>query len=361
MRYNIDTLRFALTVGIVVFHVLVRRQYHWTVWNIDTFKNASAIVQCFFILSGFCYYLSTLRNNARTMQEFVCAKIARLWPMLFAVHLWLWFLHQVNGSQLIMNSVFLQCVGLTKDFRGMSWFVSPLFWALIFYHLLFSSISNSALRNLWIGILVWLGYVVNISAVGGFARETTFGIVPLAFAQAIAGVGIGILVGNAARVFWADAKTCRAGIVFYGVLEIVFLVMLGINLWYFPWACSSRMVIVVAMVGTVFLFAGNCGFVSRMLDSKTLSYGGRFGYSIYMVQPVVFWYLDKWHRMYFSKIFQHDPASEIIQMIVYTTIIVICGIAAYYLIEVPFRSVLDRRCSHLVFFTKKYNNKKGGL
>ena len=122
-------LRIILAVAIVVFHVLYGGGFAWKVECAKSFRGAPLIVQCFFIVAGF-FLARSFRVHDREYIVFVRDKIARLWPVLFLCVAWMMVVGGLNGTQFIMNSLFLQCIGFTNQYRGITWYVSSLTFSL---------------------------------------------------------------------------------------------------------------------------------------------------------------------------------------------------------------------------------------
>ncbi len=87
--------------------------------------------------------------------------------------------------------------GLTTGWKGLNWYVSAFFFAEVFYFLLYKVMKNSKAMKLLICLLVYFGHVLNITSTdGGFGRAVVYGVFSLAMARAVAGVGLGYLLGN---------------------------------------------------------------------------------------------------------------------------------------------------------------------
>ena len=95
--------------------------------------------ECFFIISGYFLYKNIIENKDVSIAQFIWKKIIRLAPVLiFSVLLGVIFFKQ-NIYSAIFNSLFLQCIGLSLDYKGINWYISPLFWTLIFYYAVFKN------------------------------------------------------------------------------------------------------------------------------------------------------------------------------------------------------------------------------
>lgn len=138
--HNIEFLRFVFAIIIVYFHILHANIIKFIGNNHDYIVlakmsvNAGWIVECFFIISGYFLYKSINADNDINIIKFIWKKISRLGPVLiFSCIIGVIFFDQ-NIYQAIFNSLFLQCIGLSLDYKGINWYISPLFWALILYY-----------------------------------------------------------------------------------------------------------------------------------------------------------------------------------------------------------------------------------
>lgn len=215
--YNIEALRFLFALMIIYYHILHANIMNYVNENsvyttLQTLSdNAGFIVECFFIISGYFLCETFFKKTEQSTLDFVLKKIFRLGPVL-----WFSILVGILGfsqkiQPAVFNSLFLQCIGLSLEYKGINWYISPLFWASIFYFALLKSCENKK-ANLAIGVLVYFSYLVNISYLnGGFGRETVFGVVNLGLARALAGIGLGYLIGVCLRSFKERTSVCGGG------------------------------------------------------------------------------------------------------------------------------------------------------
>ena len=336
--HNFDVLRIVFAVAIVLFHVLYGGGFAWKVEHVKFFSGAPLIVQCFFIIAGF-FLARSFRVRDREYIVFVRDKIARLWPVLFLSVVWMMVVGGLNGTQFIMNSLFLQCIGFTNQYRGITWYVSPLFWGLLFYGGLYKAIRDDARRNVCFGVIVYILYLLSLLGTKfGFGRDFAFSFVPMGFAQGLAGIGAGALTFEFCNSINVGAK--KASKVWfrltYTVIELLCIATLVANIFNINWAARTSFVIVPAMAVLLVCFYAQFGYVSSLLNKPILGSAGKYSYAIYVMQPVGLYYLGKCHGFLYPKC-----GGELGGIAVYTLALVLLGVCTYHLVEKPFKTVVQ--------------------
>ena len=345
-NYAIDFIRFAFAVAIVYFHILHSSIMPY-VKGVEQYQKlrdfsdcAATIVECFFILSGFFLSKTFHRHRDNSMCEFAWHKFVRLWPVLaFYFTLMVVFF---NGRvyQAIYNVCFLQCIGLTADMRGITWYISPLFWATLFYFGLMKCISDTTRRNFIVGIIVYLGYLANMTAANGvFSRNTVYGMIPLSLARGLAGIGMGILISE-----WHTALSIsrRKGIVqcvLCTAAEVVSLSLLCIDFFYKPLANKNQFIVVMAFSSLLLAVALGNGLLTRMLNRRGLGFCGRYSYSVYVMQSISFLLLT---RIFWRPYGDFVSGHVLITLMASLVFSVVLGICTYYAIELPGKKILSR-------------------
>lgn len=335
--HNIEFLRFVFSVIIVYFHILhgnimkyIGSNYDYKTLQILS-DNAGWIVECFFIISGYFLYKNiTVENNKKTIMSFVLKKIFRLGPVLwFSIIISAVFFRQ-SYFVAIFNSVFLQCIGLSLDYKGINWYISPLFWALCFYYCLFKTIEHKTARIIG-GVIVYFCYLVNIEYChGGFGRGTVYGVINLGLARAIAGIGLGCLICSSMESLKQFSCSINQKIkyILISIMELtssVFLIrffLLGLNY-------RNKFIVVIAFAILFVCFIVKKGFFSKFLNQPIFSALGRYAYSIYVMQQICFWILQKtlWKTVIIK--------STIVCLCLSLLFSVIVGIIVYYFVEKP--------------------------
>ena len=111
--------------------------------------------------------------------------------------------------------------------------------------------------------------------------------------------------------------------------ELFFSAVLFVNLFYAPYACSTQLVIVVSFTVLLLLLNGGEGCLSKILNRRPFGALGRYGYSIYMVQPLVLLLMDLMGVSQMDLVLNHVRISALIAVF----LVVLSGVGLYYLVE----------------------------
>lgn len=299
---------------------------------------SSNIVICFFILSGFFLYQSFQANPDRCIFEYIVSRVVRLWPLMMIAFLLEALLSgQINWNRTLINAFFLQCSGISLEFRGMMWYVSAFFFASIFLYSLLRSFSPRK-SLLIIAVITYFSCVFMVNyfdgRIGG--RETVFNIINIGTLRGIAFIGTGILLGEChirisemTGVMPPAPSTQKFLFLMKLVTEILCLRFLY---RYFLQSRSPGNHIVLVLVFSILLL---CMFsrndpIGLFLNRKILGFGGKYAYAIYVMQGTGFLILKK--TLWQSKAFVENVP---LALLISTMIILAIGIAGYYAVEMP--------------------------
>lgn len=350
---NIEFLRFAFAVSIVYFHLLHSALMPYTGdaeiyrYLAEQSKYTKYIVECFFIISGCFLYQSTMKHKERGLGEFVWGKIARLWPVLACSTVISVMFMNKSVYSAVINLCFLQSTGLATDWKGLNWYVSAFFFGEIFYFLLYKSVKNSSARRLIICLLAYFGYSLNLTVTGGeFGRKVVYGVFSLAMARALAGIGLGCLIGEAYEVLsakWRDtgkSSQKKTWTLFISILEAVSFVLLIIDFFYANAAYENQFLVVVLFSFLLMCMLTEKGILSRLISVSRLCSLGKYAYSIYVMQETAFYILK--NTLWKHAEFVENNAVCCLGMSLLAAVLL--GILTYYLVERP----IGRRLS-LIF------------
>lgn len=342
---NIELLRFFFAVSIVYFHLLHSFMMPYTqgaeIYQLlaEQSRYAKYIVECFFIMSGCFLYRSLLARPDQTAWDFLTKKILRLWPVLAVSTVLSVIFLDVPLDQGILNLFFLQSTGLTTGWKGLNWYVSAFFFAEVFYFLLYKVMKNSKAMKLLICLLVYFGYVLNIASTDGeFGRAVVCGVFSLAMARAVAGVGLGYLLGNIYDSIQKRVQTVspegalRKKLIWWvSFAELISFLALLYD-FFMGKAAGKNQFIVVILFSVLFLcMLTEKGILSRLASRIPLWKFGKYAYSIYVMQETAFYILEKtlWKNTELLK--EHAGAALLLSL----TGAVILGILSYYAVEKP--------------------------
>ena len=345
--YNIEAVRFLFSVFIVFFHILHANIMDYTANSAFYKKLADStdytcyVVECFFIISGFFLFYTYNKRPQRSIGEFIYNKFSRLWPLLFLSTAICVVFFGWNFYPQFFTVLFLQNNGVNFDYGGINWYISPLFWALIFYYVLLKCFKDKRKLNIFIGVLVYFSFMICLSATnGGFPRYNLYGFLSGSMFHALAEIGLGYLIGVCCNSLKSlnglnDILNSRSGKIISTVLislaEIVFWALLLIHFFLKKYTYSNHFLVVILFSGILFCMLTGRGIFSRLINNRFFGFFGKFSYSIYVMQQVVFYVLQRtlWQN---SDFVQHHALRCIAVSIL---ICVAAGIVTYYVIEKP--------------------------
>ncbi len=168
---------------------------------------------------------------------------------------------------------------------------------------------------------------------GGFGRTTVYGIVNLGLARALAGLGLGYLIGYSVQ-FYNKIIVFRNELVKYLVGTVTEIFSFSFLMVYFLFGMDYKNDFIVVIVFCILFicFVNKIGGFSRLLDKNCFSILGRYAYSIYVMQQICFWILQKtlWQTTLINQMSVCLSISLLFSIFV--------GIVVYHLIEKPFYS-----------------------
>lgn len=334
--HNIEFLRILFALIIVYFHILHSNIMGYIGDNTiylhlaDLCNDAGIIVECFFIISGYFLFQSYINKPNTTILQFSLKKIFRLLPvLLFTLVIGVVF-GNPDIEKTILNGLFLQCIGLSLDYKGINWYISSLFWATMFYFVLLKTTDNKK-TNFLIAIITYFSYVLLVN--NYFGRATIYGFLCLGLVRALAGIGLGYLIGLVLQelkkvrfVNWGGRSQVQ-----YIVISLIEIATFYYLLkWFLLGKNYDNSFIVVIMFSILFIcFLKGKGLLSQLLDKKIFSVFGRYAYSIYVMQQIAFNILQK--TLWQTAIVDNVSICLVISLVFCTVV----GVLTYHLVEQP--------------------------
>lgn len=352
--YSVEFVRFIFAGIIVYYHILhsnikgfadgmpiYQRLY-------DNCALAGSIVEAFFIISGYFLFKSFLHNPNISIKEFAYNKFARLWPML-ALYLIIGFIFfHFNAYECFYNALFLQAVGVTPTVSGITWYVSPLFFSMIFLFALFKNFKNKNKFNLFLGVLVYFSYTALVNNCGIiFSRHNIYGFLSLSVLRAIAGLGAGYLIGVITESFKRldYIKNYKGN---WFTRAVAFLVVSAVELTSFYYmmrhffdsqnSMKQEFFFVLLFVLFFLCLLSRKGIFTLLFNNKLFGFAGKYAYSIYIMQQISFYILQRifWNNSAYVQ--NHFVRTLLIS----TAFSILFGIAAYYIVEKPSAYLLNK-------------------
>lgn len=348
--YHIDMIRFILSVILVYFHLLNTSIIPY-VSDPKYSELAKAIavgrieVVYFFIISGLFLYRSFQANPSRSVFEYMVDRVVRLWPVLaLALVLEAVLTGTGNWQRLILDSVFLQCSGLSLEFKGILWYVSSFFFASIFLYAILRSCSQRA-AGLLISLLSYFGMVLLVNyyegRIGG--RETVFYFLNMGVLRGVSFIGLGILT---AMAYEKLAEMVTLAPLSAGSRRILFVLKLAAELgllavvygyYVIDGDTGNSMVLVVAFVAALLAMISENDPIGNVFNRKIFGLMGKYAFSIYVMQQSSFYILQKtlWRS---QALLSHVWLTLGISV----AFSVGLGVAAYHLVEKPCASLYSK-------------------
>ncbi|MBI3573829.1 acyltransferase [Candidatus Kaiserbacteria bacterium] len=187
---SIDLIRALSIIGVLVWHYTTHLPDHYLNWTYKgiTLPYGYIGVQAFFIVSGYCIYLTI--THSKSLSDFFAKRISRLWPALIvAATVTYIFVHifglpgrAVNTLKYISNLLFLNVIS-ERYVDSVYWTITTevkfYLWFGLFYFLDKTHIarwwSAFSLVSLAVGILgLSVSYYPTLSAVMGFIGDKIF-------------------------------------------------------------------------------------------------------------------------------------------------------------------------------------------
>lgn len=339
--YHVDLLRFLFSLIIVYYHILhanimdyVTDPLYTTLGEKCSFS--SNIVVCFFILSGLFMYRSYVKKPDTPIFGYICGRAARLGPVLITALLAEGLVSGFNWPRILLNSLFMQCSGLSLEYRGILWYVSSFFFSSIFMYAILSILKEK--KGMFvIALLTYLSttFLVNHGngSIGG--RETIYYVLNLGVLRGVSGIGIGMLLAFIHDNFRIRQNGAASG----WKKWIGFAVRLGIEgvtsyycIRYFMLSerVGNHLVLVVVFC-ILLLSALSAGSpIAMVFNRKPFGYLGRYAYSIYVMQQTGFYILRKtiWQNTAFTD-------NVALCLIISTILVAALGVVTYHVVEKP--------------------------
>ncbi len=347
---NIEFLRFIFSLIIVHFHLYPSIGNTFGVPFYQTMGTAARdgylVVEMFFILSGFFLCRGCQCDTSPAWSDFALGKIIRMWPL--AAFIWLFDIAAYQNFEItytaFLNLFFLQSTGLVLNYRlsVLMWFVSALFWVLLFYYYLLKNFDRQK-TDLWMALIVFFSYAAvinhNHGALSGAGGPVIGGVFNLGILRALAGVGLGCFLFRLYRILSTrNLAANRKAFVLFSLLEAGCLLFVLVNTVFRHISYSDKFVFIPVFAWLVLSFCLRLGVVSRLLENDFSQKLGKYAYAIYVMQVIAFYICNR--TLWKSETVVGRPLLNITLTL---AIALSAGIAGYHFIEVPAKKILSRR------------------
>ncbi|RZJ00042.1 MAG: acyltransferase [Brevundimonas sp.] len=345
----LDSLRGVCAILVVMFHMPVAS--HWRDWGL--IQHSYLFVDYFFVLSGFVIahaYAERLKTP-RDAGRFMMRRLGRVWPMhvlvlaafvgLELLRLWFRFdaVTPFTGDRTVAaiftNLLLIQAYHIhpSLTWNGPSWTLS----VEVGCYVVFAGLALLAPRRWrWIGaVLAVIGAVMVLM----FARRWMNTTYDFAFPRAVYGFFLGALLQG----MWTRIPRPKGGAA--TALEVATVVAVCL---FVAWATGPVTVAVTPLfVVAVWVFAGENGALSRLLDLRPLVTLGKWSFAIYMVHMFVLvvtlivarklHWMPGGRRIDFGSVWLNDLFA-----VGLFAFIVALAVVAHKLVETPAQRWIDR-------------------
>ena len=346
---NIEFLRVLLISAVLAIHTCSSGSFalykHFP--NIDLYKTlhdffvqTNNSVEGFFIVAGFLLVLTF--KNTETITNFIKKKYIRFTPVIIfttviAIILSCFGVLKCRIFGDILTVLLLNHFGICIATGSLPvlWFTSALFAGLLLYFVILKKLSGEKLY-LTLIFFVFVSYLIlEILQHGNFSHphKNYYHIFNIGFLRSVGDTGLGVLTGLLYKNCLAE-KLKPAGFLtktIFTVLELTFLT--GIIWWLFcPHKIFNSIFFVILFTGLLILFVLRYGIISDFLNNDIWVKIGKYQYSIYVTHSVIGFLL-------LNKIWLRHPefmaAHPVIPIVSLNILIIICGILAYHMVELP--------------------------
>lgn len=361
--YSVEFIRFIFSVVIVYFHILhgYIRPY---AGGVPIFENlaakstyAGAPVECFFIISGYFLFKSFQRRPDMQVKEFAYNKFARLWPVVAVYFVIGLAFFNFNRVDCFYHLLFLQAAGVTTHVTGVPWYVSPLFWTMIFMFVLYKNVKDKNKFNLALGIMVYFSYVIVINDSSTlFYRDNVFGIFSLSVLRAVAGCGLGYLIAaceesvrNLDYIKNFNPNKFVKAFIFIAVSAVEIITFYLMMRHFLDSENSVDQAFYLVLIFVIFFVCliSRKGIFTLLFNNKLFGFAGKYSYSVYMMQMIAIYTLQKVFWNHTDYVHNHFMRTLVISIAASVAL----GIVTYYVVEKPSYLLLNK-------FGKKLFEKK---
>ena len=360
--YNINFLRFIFAVSILLLHFtgMSLRNLNIEIPRFADLANKFSLgyicVDYFFIISGFLLAIKYIQKDIRgggtiDMLNFSLHKIVRLMPpiyfgiIMFAI-LSCFNIVQFNIFENIECLFLLTGLGITSDIhhQGLgnlhpAWFVSTLFWVMVFYQYLFNNFSKKSI-NLFVVLSVILGYGIITTSqngvIGGRIANTYFGLFNLGILRGLCGIGLGYCIANFYNKilpYISEIKLKFSTKLILSFVQLSAVSFLIYSLFIKRYLYNNDIFYILLFTIIFFLMLINKDYISRLFDNKYLSRLGIYSYSIYVMHALC---MDVFVKLFYNHnniniLLKHPDLYTYIAIV----LMILTGIATYYMVEKP--------------------------
>lgn len=348
---NIDFLKFVFAVMVVMFHLrlnpLVVTEINQLIPGIFHFN---VCVDFFFIIAGFFMFFKI--DTTESVFNFAQKRFLRLAPLL-----WLFVFLQLVLSLIIHTSFsldgnilklfLLHNIGFTPNTGGegsvVTWFISSLFWVSVFYFYLAKIIDKNYFNFIiWITTICSLGLFLNYNNFNtGGNTSNIFFFINIGILRGLYGMGIGYFISLIYKNKFLQTTCSKLTTTIISAVEIFCIGFLGYYLFFTKTLPGKSGFLYMLIFSIIFyLFLIRKGLISKLLNNNLSVILGKYSYSIYVMQMLIFVIFNKliWVK---SNTFVMNNLKMVYCMEVLCAILF--GALIYYIFEKPINKLISTK------------------
>lgn len=346
--FNIDALRILLVIFIVYYH-FIKTNYVQS-YDLPLYKSLALNVgwtgsvcnATLFIISGYFLCSSFIRHQEPFL-KFAIRKLIRFWPVLCFSVICMAILSCFHLFKFNIGQAFLNLCLITKGFglsttlsnTYISWFVCNLFWCSLFYYALYIVLKDKFKFNFIVSIITYFCMVLYINNPSVRDSQVIFNMFSKAFILSLGHVGLGILIhGFLNSVDLTKFKFNKFVMTIFEVALSSYLIH-GCLIKKFT---DNYMVIILAAAALFVLFLLNKGYLSSLLNHSIFANIGKYAFSIYIMQDVIFVFFKNYLWKQQTLAINHPILT--ISISILSSILL--GVITYHFVENPCAKYLKK-------------------
>lgn len=351
--YNIDFLRFVFCISIILFHfsistIKLEKNCPDISWINSSFQNGVVCVDFFFIIAGFFWCMNA--DKCKCIIDFTIKKIIRMWPVIcfgviICAVLGLFKIIHFDIYANIENLLFLNSFGLTAGqtfHRGYgnlhpTWFVSTLFWILIFYQYIYMNFSKKIV-NILMAIVIFfflpLGIITHAGAISGPMIKGAFLFMSMGAIRALYGCAIGYFVAELYKKLYPVIEKFELNLKWNYILSIINISALSVifyNLFIEAVLKKHVIFLIICFVFIFITFIFNKDFVSRFFNKRNFGVLGAYSFAIYVMHAIPLEIFSK--HILTKKNIENVEVFTVEILTCYVIAIIVLGVFTHYYVE----------------------------
>ena len=318
--HNIDFLRIVLISAIILHHFIHAATGHW--------NSGGYAVEFFFVIAGFVFYMTY--KAQKSLSEYVVEKLIKFMPLLICTSLTLAFCTKFKGQQFLADIFLMQKTGLYVSNGGFgyntpAWFVSVLFWVLLFIFSLRKNLKEET-ANLILGTMAFFAFIIYAN------KQNVLYTDPRIF-RGFSAICVGYFSGIITKYLENTFIIHKSKII--TMFEILITSYLFNILFTFS-KITNKLGLVFLMGVIVILFSLRKGYFSTLLNREIFTKISAYIFPIFITHSLLY------HSHPIFKYFKQICDNTIVICVVGFIASWLLGIIAYHFLQIPIERYLKQ-------------------